>query len=133
MSWQTDLFTNITFNRKTYNSLGEVESDYDKVCNMIKHFEGDLRSLALITEPKKFCDEEQDPLWFLKHKVEECLEELEDLYVEKYKLELLISEWNHCHNEEGYAIPRPENIHWNSSFLDGDFVKTKENKDDFID
>lgn len=133
MGWQTDLFTNITFNRKTYNSLGEVESDFEETNNMIKHYEEDLRSLALITEPKKFCDEEQDPMWYLTHKVNECLEELQDLYVERYKLAILIDDWEKCHDEEGYAIPFPENSNWDSAFLEGDFVKTKDNKDNFID
>ena len=133
MGWQTDLFTSITYNRKTYNTLGEVESDYGDTCKMIKHFEEDLRSLALITEPKKFCDEEQDPMWYLTGKVNEILEELEELYIEKFKLAILIESWNDCHDNEGYAIPCPENIHFDTAFLEGDFIKTKENKDDFID
>lgn len=131
MGWTTELFTNITYNRKSYNHLSEVENDYENVCDMIKHFEGDLRSVALITEPKKFCEEEQDPMWYLTNKVSECLEELQDLYVERYKLGILIDEWKNCHDAEGYAIPKPDNINWNTSFLEGDYVKTKENKDDF--
>lgn len=132
MGWSTELFTNITYNRKSYNHLSEVESDYENVCDMIKHCEEDLRSLALITEPKKFCDEEQDPMWYLTYKVNENLKELEELYIEKFKLGILIDEWKNCHDEEGYAVPHPENIHWNTAFLDGDFIRTKDNKDNFI-
>lgn len=131
MGWSTELFTNITFNRKSYNTLYEVENDYETVCDMIKHFEEDIRSLALITEPKKFCSEEEDPMWYLTNKVNENLEELQDLYIEKFKLGVLIDVWKNCHDEEGYAIPKPENINWDSSFIEGDFIKTKENKNIF--
>lgn len=128
MGWETDLFTNISFNRDTFNSIDTVNSRLDEVDHLIKIYEEDLKTTALITEPKKFCDEDQDPLWFITNKVRVALEELEILYIDRYKLSLLADAWDECHDKDGYAIPRPDNIKLNTSFLDGDFIK--HSKDD---
>lgn len=126
MGWSTEFFTNISFSRETFNNLSEVEDKLKEINDSIRIYEGELRSLALITEPKKFCDEEQDPLWYIQNKVSESLEELDDLYVERFKLSLLVGMWKYCHDEEGFAIAPPENFDWNTSFLDGDFIEHKE-------
>lgn len=126
MGWSTELFCNITFNKKTYNSLGSVESDLGNVEDMIKYNESLLRDLALITEPKKMLnlDEDEDVLSKIRIMLNEAFEELHDLYIEKYKLELLIDCWSNCHNKDGLAIDPPENISWDSAFLKGDFVNS---------
>lgn len=128
MGYSTELFTNISFNREAFNSLDEVDSRIDEINSVIKIYEDELKAAVLITEPKKFCEEDEDPLRYLQCKIDTALEELKGLYIDRYKLELLIDSWNYSHNEEGYAIPRPDNIKWNTAFLDGDFIK--HSKDD---
>lgn len=131
MSWETTLFTSIRFNRKTYDSRYEVESDLDELNKCIKNAEQELTSLALITEPEKFFnkDEESDLMWTITQRVRDTLELLEEQYVERNDLTRLLDVWDDCHNENGLAIPCPDNVQWNSSFLEGDFIKTVNDED----
>lgn len=45
-----------------------------------------------MTEPQKFCGEDSDPISYIQTKVRTCLEELEDLYVERFKLSMLLED-----------------------------------------
>ncbi len=130
MSWETRLFTNISYNRKTYNSIYEVDADIEACDRMIKYCKDQLLTLAVCTEPKKMIDSDTDVLTWISTTVNNILEDLEEEYVTKFKLEILKSSWNECHNVDGLAISPPDNIHWNTSFLDGDFVKTDKPTDE---
>lgn len=125
MGFGTTLYTDIYFNRETYNSLYEVEDELEQTNNLIKILEKDIESLTLITEPKKFCSEEDDPICFLQNRVRESLHELNELYINRYKLTLLKDEWDKCHNDEGLAIPAPREVRY-KSFLSGDFIHSVE-------
>ncbi len=124
MGWQTDLFCNITFNRQTYNSLGEVESRIAEVTEYINYTKGVLRAFAIMTEPNKLLslDEGEDPLDRIERTVKESLEDLEDYYIERWKLEILRDNWDKCHNKEGLAINPPKCAEWPNAYLDGDFI-----------
>lgn len=133
MGWATDLYCNITFNRKTYNTIYEVQNDIDELKEQIRICKNELQSLVYITEPEKFYDKSSytSPMDWINTSFQENMEALEEYYIELYKLELLEENWNHCHTKEGLAIPHPDNIHWDSAFLDGDFVNTiKNNKNE---
>ena len=125
MGWQTDLFCNLTFNRQTFNSISAVDDKIDELTETIKFNEGVLKELALITEPDKLLhlEEGEDPIDKIRRMVRDSLEELEEDYIERWKLEILKDNWNHCHNEEGLAINPPECAVWPNAYLDGDFVK----------
>ena len=130
MGWSTDLFCNIHYNRKSYNSKYEVEQDLEEANDMIKYFTNKLRNLAYITEPQKLfnCKDcegyDLNPIDVINQEFEEALEGLEEYYYDKFTLSYLIDNWDYCHNEEGLAIDPPEGISWNTAFLDGDFVRT---------
>lgn len=125
MSWSTELFCNIHFNRQTYNSKYDVEIQLEEVNNWIITLKDKLRDLAIMTEPRKYCDEEtENPYYFVINQFQDCMNDLEDSIVEKYKLELLLYNWDACHNKEGLAIDPPEGIHYDTAFLSGDFVKS---------
>ena len=125
MGWSTELFCNIHFNRQTYNSKYEVESQLEEVNNWITTLKEKLRDLAIMTEPRKYCDEEtQNPYYFVVNQFQDCITELEDSIIEKYKLELLLDNWDDCHNKEGLAINPPDGFRYDTAFLSGDFVKT---------
>lgn len=131
MGWSTDLFCNLTYNRQTFNSLSDVEDKIAELTKMIKFNEGVLKELAVITEPKKLfhLEEGEDPIDKIRRMVMDSLEELEEDYIERWKLEILKDNWRNCHNEDGLAINPPENISWGTAFLDGDFIRTVENPD----
>lgn len=127
MGWSTNLFCNIEFYKQTFNTHYEVECKLEETNNLIKLNENVLKELTIITEPDKFftLEEGEDAIDRIRSMFKEALEELNDLYVEKYKLELLLENWETCHDEQHYAIEPPENINYDSAFLSGDFIKSK--------
>ena len=126
MSWQTDLFCSLTFNRETFNSLSGVENKIDELTSYISDLKDTLRNLAMMTEPSKLLnlEEGESPMERISSMVKDILTDLEDYYIERWKLEILKDRWNDCHTEGGLAIDPPENIDWRTAFLDGDFVKS---------
>lgn len=131
MGWSTDLFCNISFNKKTYNSLYEVENDIEECKSMIQLYTDKLRSYALMTDPRKMLNCEDcegnpiDPIDFINTEFNRIIEEMDDYKHDLFKLEYLSDNWSACHNDKGLAINPPENVHWDSAFLDGDFVRTE--------
>lgn len=78
-----------------------------------------------MTEPRKYCDEEtQNPYYMVVNEFQDAMNNLEEAMYDKFKLELLLDNWDDCHNKEGLAIDPPEDIHYDTAFLSGDFVKT---------
>ena len=135
MSSETNLFCNITFNSQTFNSEYEVSEKIEELDRLIATVKNRLHALALMTEPLKFFpDLENDKISEITIEVEEQLKELEDYYIERYKLQQLLDNWDYCHNSEGLAIDPPENISWDTAFLDGDFVRSVKypNKDKLL-
>lgn len=129
MGWETNLMVRLRYNRKSYQSKYEVEIDLEDVNDMIKYHSNKLHSLAMMTEPKKFMEEDADPLQWISNEVRDSLEELEEYYIDKYKLEMLLEYWNKCHTKEDEPIHAPEGIGWDDAYIDGDFILTKEEKE----
>lgn len=126
MSYTTYLHCSIAFIRETYNNKYEVLDDLDVCEKMINYLEGSLRELVMITEPKKFCNEDEDPQAWLSINVRDKLESLEEEYVKRYKLHLLLDNWNNSHNNEGLAIDIPS-TECKNPYVYGDFIKTVKN------
>lgn len=126
MSWSTELFCNLSFNRETFNSKFEVKDKIEELDKYINTCKKELRDMALMTEPAKFMgkEDESDPYSFVTSKVEDSLELLEEYTIERYKLCVLLDNWENCHNEDGLAIYPPDGIEWNTAYLHGDFVKS---------
>lgn len=124
MSYSTELFCNISFNKETFNTKYEVQNRIDELERIIKYIKEYIKNMVMITEPKKFIDDEYDPIVYLTNECERQFEELEEYTIELYKLGILLNEWDNCHNEEGLAIYPPENINWDTAYLHGDFVNS---------
>lgn len=124
MGWSTELFCNITFNRDTFNTKFEVQNKIDETKTYLQNAKDHLRDLLMMTEPGKFCPENYDPLIWMRNEFQDSMEEIEDYSVELYKLNLLLTNWDACHNDSGLAINHPDGINWNTAFLDGDFIRT---------
>ena len=127
MGWSTDLFCNITFNKKTFNTIYEVQDKKDEIEVCLKNAKDNLRDLVIMTEPNKYFPE--DTMSSIQFQYNELMELIEDYTIELYKLGLLLENWDKCHTVEGLAINPPDNIHWDTAFLDGDFVNTVKNPD----
>lgn len=126
MGWCTDLFCNINFHKKTYNSKYEVNSEIDDLNKMISYLEKKIHALALMTEPNKFFnDPDEDIMQRIINDVDDYLEELKENCIERFKLYLLLDNWETCHNKDGLAIDPPEGIKYDSAFLSGDFIHSE--------
>lgn len=131
MGCSTNLYTHITFVGKTYNSKEKVERDLKDTRNLIAMCKRELYSYAITTDLKSLLDKEDiesgvSLVSAIEAKVYSTLEALEEYYDEESELSLLLDRWEECHDKDDKAIPPPENIHWDSSFLDGDFIKIRE-------
>lgn len=126
MSWSTELFCNVSFNRETFDSRGEVEDRISELDRNIETCKKVIRDMALMTEPSKFIskDSDESPYYFVTEQVEDNLELLEEYTVERWKLSLLLENWNNCHNEEGLAIYPPDGVNGDTAYLHGDFVRS---------
>lgn len=127
MSFQTDLFCSVTFMRKTYNNRYEVEEDLNEVRSGIAACEKELRDLAVMTEPEKFYDKDtyDTPYQWVVEGLEDNLKLLADYRHDEVRLQLLLDNWDLCHDKDGNATPAPWG--WEDrAFLDGDFIKKKE-------
>ena len=137
MGWSTRLTTTMEFNRRTYDCLGTVEHDLNEVQDSIKYFKNKLLGLVMMTEPKKFCDEDQDPMCWLQHEAEDCFEALEEAIVDEYKLYKLKEDWDTCHTKDGEPIHPPKEFcngeYEDCAYIDGDFILTKEERENGYD
>lgn len=121
MSWSTELYCNISFNRESYNSLYEVESKIEDLNDLIEGCKSSIKDYMLMTEPNKMLGTENSPYNYLIEEYKLLMEELEEYTIDRYKLYLLKSNWKACHNKEGKAINPPEDI---KPYLCGDFVNS---------
>jgi hypothetical protein len=124
MSQSTRLFTTINFAGKTYNSLNDVRVELQDIETRIEDLKSNLRVLAYMTEPNKMKPEDATASEYLDANVNYLYSEFEELFVKRYKLEMLIEEWDKCHNNEGLGINPPDDVKY-KSFIDGDFVYTE--------
>lgn len=124
MGWETRLRTNIIYNRQTFRHEYEVRESLDETNDLIRYHEDKLKFLSAMTEPQKYCGEES-PEFYVTNTLKECLDELENLYVDRFKLELLLDRWSSCHDEEGYPIHCPDKDCAAKSYIDGDFIYSK--------
>ena len=128
MSWSTELFCNISFSRETYNNKFEVEDKINELERCILIAKNDLRDLVIMTEPNKYCPEGDDTLCWVINTYKDVLELIEEYTIELYKLNLLLDNWDKCHDINGLAIAPPENITYKSAYLSGDFINRVNNE-----
>ena len=130
MSWETDLYTAISFDRQTYNTRGEVDEALGQVRGRIASIREKLMQYALMTEPGKLiqreCLEEgQSYLDYIASDVRDALDEYEGLADDEYALSILSARWDDCHKANGYPKPVPADLlNFDKSYIAGDFVKT---------
>lgn len=126
MGFGTYLKTDLYFSHQTFNTRQEVMDALEKVRDSMRVGRERLKQFSLMTEPNKFCPKDEDPLWWVTNELDELITQYEDDAVEEFKLVLLLDNWDSCHNEEGLAIPDPNDKGETTSrsYLDGDYVRT---------
>lgn len=134
MSFSTDLFCGITFNRATYNDLSDVEEEIEAAKRAISNVKREIESLVFMTEPDKMfkAEEGENVFDIISERLQQCFEILTESSEELFKLEYLRDNWDACHDAKtGLAIPLPENIDFDAAYLDGDYVRTIKNKNGY--
>lgn len=124
MGWSTELFCNISFLRETFNSKEAVQERIEETERYLQIAKDQMRNFVMMTEPRKFCPENYDPLIWINNEYEDLMDSIEEYSIELYKLRMLLSNWDNCHDKDGLAICPPDGITWETPFLDGDFVRT---------
>lgn len=124
MGWGTYLVTSMYFSRDTFKNKHQVEEELKSVRNKITSYKDRLKSLAIMTEPQKFCPEDCSPLEWIEDQINDIFTELEWEYTKDYKLTMLLDAWDKCHDNDGNAIvpPKPFKV-WDMDFCGGDFIK----------
>ena len=134
MSFSTDLFCRISFNRETYNDLSEVEEDIKAAKMAIENVKREIENLVFMTEPNKMfkAEEGENVFDIISYRLRQCFEILSESSEQLLKLEYLRDYWDACHDEKtGLAIPLPEGIDFDAAYLDGDYVRTTKNKNGY--
>lgn len=121
MGFGTYLYTDIYFSRETYNSKYEVEQALEETRERLRYAKERLTKLAFMTEPNKFCVNEESPDTYLDNELRYAFEEFEEAVIDDYKLTLLLDNWDETHNSEGKAI-RPSDED-RKPFICGDFIE----------
>lgn len=126
MSWYTVLTCDITFSRKTYDSRYLVEEDLDEINKIIEGIKQKLHAMAVTTEPQKMfkaTDEYANPMDTVTCEFNTVWDSLKEALKEQLELQLLLNNWDKCHDREGYAIHKPNNSA--EAFIEGDFIYSK--------
>lgn len=124
MGWATYLMYTMEFYKETYKTKYEVEQEIEETKRVIEVCEKDLYSFGMMTEPNKFCPEENDPILWVRMEIEDSIQLLKEYTIKLYKLEILLENWDKCHDEKGDAIIPKDKELWNKVYMDGDFIDT---------
>ena len=124
MGWATYLMHTMEFHKETYKTKYEVEQEIEESKRIIEACEKDLYSFGIMTEPNKFCPEENDPIIWIRNEIEDNIQLIKEETIKLYKLETLLENWDKCHDEKGDAIIPKDKELWNKVYMDGDFIKT---------
>ena len=124
MAWGTTLYTSLYFSRETFRTKYEVENALKDAKKMRDLYKDRIKAMVFMTEPNKYYSiEEGDILEQVQNDLDIQFNGLDDYNYEIYKLELLLEEWDKCHNKDGKAICPPEDMPYDTCYLSGDFIE----------
>ena len=89
MGWQTDVITQVVFNKKTYNSIFEVEDDIDKCNDSMSSIVRKLVTYSTSRPKDILINRKEATLSDIQLEVTELLKDFRDDVIEKYKLQCL--------------------------------------------
>lgn len=130
MGFETDIFRMYSFNRKTYNYKWEVDESIASLKKETNAAIKRLHNLAIMTEPDKYFSKDDDIFNQIEEQVDENISIIRSNEIILDNLEFLSENWDKCHNKDGIANGIPENLTWNTVYIDGDFIKTTKKNDE---
>ena len=99
MGWQTDVITQLVFNRKTYNSPYDILNDKRANEEKIHEITEELSIMATSRPEDLLLHNEDMDLFSLHRQVKDKLEVLEECIIDNYKLECLKENFNLRHGD----------------------------------
>lgn len=120
MGWSTWVKAEIDFNRKTYDSKYKVEEDLSELDNL-EQLHRDNLMILIGGNPSSFAEkdcegEDINPLDTVRCKAAEAIEELKSIAIERFKLNLLLENWD---ERDGDFINKEKGTD-EEYFVDGD-------------
>lgn len=109
MSIVTEALVTVTFNHETFDSEAAVREYIEDKKEEIKRAEETLRNLAFMTEPKKWCDEEETPTGYIQRELDYAIETLRISSVQLSNAYAVLHGWKYMHHENGGAYISDKN------------------------
>lgn len=109
MGWATEALVTVYFNRETFDTRAKLENYIEERKAEIETAKKHLHSLAVMTEPQKFCGEGNDPMSWVEDEFDEWMELLEEATIKHDEALLVLDGWDDMHHPEtGVAYDIPE-------------------------
>ena len=95
MGWGLSFKADIYLSKETYNSEHEVEQEIEDLTESIDRCKRRI-ALMISANPSTFIEkgEDIDPLYDLDNKISSHLESLEENIIRRYRLQLLLNNWD---------------------------------------
>lgn len=119
MGWQTDVITQLVFNKETYNSIYEIEEEIESNNKCIQNIKDELYVMAIARPEDLLIHNEEMDLLGLQRDVKDKLELLEECIIDNYKLELLKENFD---LRDGDFIKNPERVSNIKKWLVDNFI-----------
>lgn len=119
MGWQTDVITQLVFNKETYNSVYEIEEEIECNNKCIQNIKDELYVMAIARPEDLLIHNEEMDLLGLQRDVKDKLDLLEECIINNYKLELLKENFN---LRDGDFIKNPERVSNIKKWLVDNFI-----------
>lgn len=99
MSFKTSVPVELVFPHKTFETEWDVQEEREDLQNMVRSYESKLKMLAAGNVKEllncRDCEGyEMDPVDVLDMRVEECISNLREFYIELWKLDRLEENWD---------------------------------------
>ena len=89
MSWETNVITQISFNKETYDSIDKVEEEIDFCNRRIKELTNKLMIYSISRPQDILLNRNEVTLENIQEDVEDILDLLEEYFIKRYKLKKL--------------------------------------------
>lgn len=119
MGWQTDVITQLVFNKETYNSIYEIEEEIESNNKCIQNIKDELYVMAIARPEDLLIHNEEMDLLGLQRDVKDKLDLLEECIINNYKLELLKENFD---LRDGDFIKNPERVSNIKKWLVDNFI-----------
>lgn len=94
MGWQTDVLTQVVFNRETYNCLYEVEEEIESNNKIIRQLIDEIVVMALSRPEDLLLHNEEMTILDCLQELKDKIESLQEYSINNYKLECLKENFN---------------------------------------